>query len=64
MNLVKDCYFTILVLHSLCGLVHNQKIEVDYLVFVTIIGYLVSSVTQYFAMVLEQKKLIQEIKEI
>ncbi len=60
-NLVRDCYFTVLIIHSICGLVQNRKLEVDYLLFVTTIGYLTAAATQYCAMVLENKKLIEEI---
>ena len=62
--LVKDSYFTVLLLHSVFGLVQNQRFELGYVLFVGTIGYLTSSGTQYLAMVLEQKKLIKEINQI
>lgn len=38
--------------------------QFGYVLFVGIVGYVVSTVTQYIAMLLEQKKLIEEINFI
>jgi hypothetical protein len=62
--LVKDCYFTVLLLHSVFGFIQNQRLEFGYLLFVVVVGYLAASSAQYMAMMLEQKKLIDEINQI
>jgi len=51
-NLVKDCYFTVLVFHSIFGMIYNHIFEFDYAIFVLSIGYLSSTGSHYLAMML------------
>lgn len=58
-NLVKDCYLTVLVFHSIVAYANTEQPSLAYALFIVLIGFVIASITQYLTMVLQQKRLIQ-----
>jgi hypothetical protein len=63
-TLIKDFIATALFLHTLISIIVNLKIDFNYTLFVLILGSFVGVLGNYGAIFREQKRLIDEIRNI
>lgn len=62
--LIKDYIATALFLHTLLALLINLHLELNYIIFIFILGAFVGVLGNYGAIFREQKRLIDEIRTI
>ncbi len=62
--LIKDFVATVLFLHTLLSLLVNLRLDLNYLIFIAVLGAFVSVLGNYGAIFREQKRLIDEIRNI
>ena len=57
-GLVKDIYFTLLIIHCTGSFVCNSRVDLGFVIFIAILWYLYGLLGKYALMMIEQKKLI------